>query len=237
MSKLIVTTSWDDGSKLDLKLAELLEKRGIRGTFYIPKTFLDTPLERDDLRVLDKLHEVGAHTLNHVDLTKVSLLQAKEEIEEIKAYLEDILGHKIDMFCYPDGKFNENIKKMVKASEFIAARTCELGGLGLPRDPYQWHVTLLASNRSPFMAWQIWWKAHLWKLEALSDWENRAKLLFDQAFEKGGIYHLYGHSMEFERNRSWEKLTRVLDYISKREEVQYLTNGKIFQLLGNEIEG
>ena len=120
MSKLIVTTSWDDGTKLDLKLAELLNKYGIRGTFYISKTQSDNPLEGDDLRALDKVHEVGAHTLNHVDLTKVSLLQAKEEIEGIKAYLEDILGHKIHMFCYPYGKYNENIKKMVKASGFIA---------------------------------------------------------------------------------------------------------------------
>lgn len=105
MSKLIVTTSWDDGSKLDLKLAELLEKYGVKGTFYIPKAHLDDPLGRDDLRVLDKVHEVGAHTLNHVDLTKASLLQAKEEIGGIKAYLEDILGHTIYMFCYPYGKY------------------------------------------------------------------------------------------------------------------------------------
>ena len=237
MSKLIATTSWDDGTKLDLKLAELLNKYGIRGTFYITKTYLDNPLGKDDLRTLDEVHEVSAHTLNHVDLTKVSLSQAKEEIEGIKAYLEDILGHKIHMLCYPYGKYNENIKEMVRASGFIGARTCEPGGLVFPRDPYQWHITLFASNDSPFMAWQIWWKAHLWKFEALFDWESRAKLLFDLALEKGGIYHIYGHSAEFERNNSWDKLERVLDYISKREGAQYLTNGKIFQLARNEIGG
>ena len=31
----IVTTSWDDGNKLDLKLAALLDKYGLVGTFYI----------------------------------------------------------------------------------------------------------------------------------------------------------------------------------------------------------
>lgn len=31
--QIIVTTSWDDGHKLDLKLAKLLEKHEIRGTF------------------------------------------------------------------------------------------------------------------------------------------------------------------------------------------------------------
>ena len=35
MKKTIVTTSWDDGHKLDLKLAALLKKYNIKGTFYI----------------------------------------------------------------------------------------------------------------------------------------------------------------------------------------------------------
>ena len=230
MSKLIVTTSWDDGTKLDLKLVELLNKYGIRGTFYIPKVYLDNPLERDDLRTLDKVHEVGAHTVNHVDLTKVSSLQAKEEIEGIKAYLEDILGHKIHMFCYPCGKYNEDVKKMVKDSGFIAARTCDPGGFNLPEDSYQWHITLYASNGSPLMALKIWRKFHLWNVRALLDWESRAKLLFDLALE-GGIYHLYGHSAEFERNNEWDKLDRVLNYISNREGAKYMTNREVISNL------
>jgi hypothetical protein len=32
---IYVTTSWDDGHKLDMKLAVLLKKYGIKGTFYI----------------------------------------------------------------------------------------------------------------------------------------------------------------------------------------------------------
>ena len=227
--KLIVTTSWDDGSKLDLKLAELLNKYSLKGTFYIPKTYLDNTLERDDLRALAKVHEVGAHTLNHVDLTKVPLLQAEEEIAGIKAYLEDMLGHKIYMFCYPYGKYNENIKKIVKASGFIAARTCEPGAFNFPKHPYQWHITLFASNGSPLMTLRTWWKSRLWKVSSLLDWENRAKLLFDLALEKGGIYHIWGHSQAFVVKNEWTKLERVFSYISRREGAQYITNGEIFK--------
>ena len=32
----IVTTSWDDGDRSDMKLAELLSERAISGTLYIP---------------------------------------------------------------------------------------------------------------------------------------------------------------------------------------------------------
>ena len=93
--KLIITTSWDDGSVLDLKLAELLEKYSIKGTFNIPKAYLDNPLQQKDIEDIDRKFEIGAHTLTHADLTAISLTEARKEIEGSKAYLEDLLGHSI----------------------------------------------------------------------------------------------------------------------------------------------
>lgn len=237
MSKLIITTSWDDGTISDLKLAELLDKHGIEGTFYISRSSTHNLLQQEDIAAIDKKFEIGAHTMNHPDLTRVSSSQVGKEIKGSKTYLEDLLGHPISMFCYPYGKYNDDLREMVKSHGFSGARTCEPGGLSLPRDPYRWHITLFASNDSPLMALKIYWKFRLWKISGLLDWESRAKLLFDLALEKGGVYHIYGHSEEFERNNNWDMLERVLDYISKREGTQYLTNGRIFQLLRNEITG
>ncbi len=233
-NSLIVTTSWDDGTITDLKLAELLEKYGITGTFYVSKS-IDSPLQDRDIVAIDKKFEIGSHTLSHPDLTKVSLSEAKKEIGSSKTYLEDLLGHPVFMFCYPYGRYNDRLKEIVKEHGFIGARTCEPGGLSLPQDPYQWHITLFASNGSPRIALRICRKARLWKIEALFDWESRAKILFDLALKEGGIYHLYGHSIKFERSNSWDKLERVLEYLSKREKVQYLTNSQIFQRLQNEV--
>ncbi len=36
MNKVYFTTSWDDGSIYDMRLAELLLKYGLKATFYIP---------------------------------------------------------------------------------------------------------------------------------------------------------------------------------------------------------
>lgn len=225
----IVTTSWDDGTITDLKLAELLEKYGIKGTFYIPK-FIDNPLQRKDIVAIDKKFEIGAHSVSQPDLTTVSLIEAKAQIEDSKQYLEDLLGHSVPMFCYPYGRYNETIKKMVKDSGFIAARTCDPRGFNLPQDPYQWHITLHASNRSPFMALTIWQRFRLWKINTLFDWESRAKLLFDLALKKGGVYHIYGHSAEFEQNNEWDKLEGVLNYVSSREGVRYMANREVIRL-------
>lgn len=223
MSKLVVTTSWDDGAVTDLKLAELLEKYDIKGTFYIPQSYMDNPLQKNDIVVLDKKFEVGAHTLTHVDLTTIALEEAEKEIEGSKAYLEDLLGHDIVMFCYPKGRYNENIKKLVRSSGFIAARTCVHGSFSPPEDPYEWQISLHASNGSPLMSLKIWRKSGI-SIRSLLDWEIRAKMLFDLALEKGGIYHIWGHSWELERKHEWPKLERVLNYLSTREGVQYMTN-------------
>ena len=227
-NNLIVTTSWDDGTVTDLKLAGLLQKYGIRGTIYISRIPSEKLLDEQEIKELDNSVELGAHTMSHPDLTSVSLSEAKREIEDSKKYVEQLLGHSIFMFCYPYGRYNEGVKKIVKGCGFIGARTCDPRGFNLPEDPYQWHITLTASNSSPFMALKIWWRFRLWNPRSLLDWESRAKSLFDLALEEGGIYHIYGHSSEHETNNDWGKLERVLDYISNRESVQYMTNGEIF---------
>lgn len=81
----------------------------------------------------------------------VPISEAKRQIEGSKKYLEDLLGHNVPMFCYPKGRYNETIKKIVRNSGFIAARTCDPRDFNLPQDPYEWHITLFASNQSPLI--------------------------------------------------------------------------------------
>lgn len=225
--KQIVTTSWDDGSIFDLKVAELLNKYGVKGTFYIPKSLFAHPLEKHDILALDKHFEVGAHTLNHIDLTKVPLSEAKKEIKGSKAYLEDLLGHSVPMFCYPFGGYNQDIKRIVKDSGFVAARTVKRGSLNLPFDPYEWQVTSYLARGSPYVVLNGWQKISL-SIKGLLDWEIRAKLLFDRFLKYGGVYHIWGHSLGFETELQWDKFEGILSYISNKKGVCYLTNGEIF---------
>src|SRR4030042_185491 len=112
--RLIVTTSWDDGTITDIRLAGLLEKYGIRGTFYIAESWPPNPLSKKDIIALDIRFEIGAHSMTQPDLTKISQAEARREIEDSKTYLEDLLGHKVSMFCYPRGKYNEYVKRMTR---------------------------------------------------------------------------------------------------------------------------
>lgn len=221
-----MTTSWDDGGKEDLRLSELLAEYGIRGTFYIPKTHQKAePLREEEILAVAEKHEIGAHTLDHVDLTGIPAEQAQAEIAGSKAYLEDILGKSVRMFCYPYGRYNARTKEIVASCGFAGARTLRYTKLGTVTDPYEFGVTLHASNSSPRTTLRIW-RAYGTSLRSLLDWENRAKALFQLALAEGGVWHLWGHSWEINRAHEWDKLERVLDCVSKRDGVRYATNSE-----------
>ena len=234
MARLIVTTSWDDGSILDLKLGELLTKYGIKGTFYIPRfSKRITPMQKIDLVELSAKHEIGAHTLNHAHLTLIPPSEAKTEIEGSKSYLEDITGKKINMFCYPFGEFNGDTKQIIKAAGFIGARTVRFNGLKNIPDPYEFGITTAASNHQSDESGEIAKYSQAVSIKSLSDWEVKAKILFDLALEEGGIWHLWGHSWEIGDRNDWDKLERVLNYISHRPGVIYTSNGETLDIVSS----
>jgi peptidoglycan/xylan/chitin deacetylase (PgdA/CDA1 family) len=232
MTSFFVTTSWDDGHKMDLRLAKMLQKYGASGTFYVsPLTHVkhrENRLTEAEIEELDVHHEVGAHTLNHVRLDSISINEAEAEIEGSKLYLERLLGHEIAMFSYPWGRYNRKIKEIVKNNGFSGARTCNGGSFALPTDPYELQTTLHASNGSPLLALEM--AVRFKTRRILLNWESRAKLLFDLFLREGGIFHLWGHSWEIDRKNDWGKLERVLQYISGRNGIEYRTNGEILEL-------
>ena len=228
--KLVVTTSWDDGSVSDLKLHRLLDKYSLKSTFYITKSYqhIERGLTADEIIELSQKHEIGAHTLTHPDLDKIDPKRAEDEILGSKEYLENLLGIEIKMFCYPRGKFNDEIIKIVEKAGFIGARTCKHGNFNKPNDACKWHITLHASNGSPLTTLKICTSNHL-SVKSLIDWGVRAKKLFDIALETGGVYHLWGHSSEIETKNEWDKLEEVFSYISNRDGVRYITNRNVFE--------
>src|SRR3989338_2072761 len=105
--KFIITTSWDDGDALDVKLAQLLDRYNVKGTFYITRKYRETRLSENDIRDLSSRHEIGAHTLTHPNLRALSREAKKGEIQGSKEWLEQIIGKNVEMFCYPFGFYDK----------------------------------------------------------------------------------------------------------------------------------
>ena len=161
-------------------------------------------------------------------LDKLDIKIAHREIYESKRYLENVLNKKIEMFCYPRGRYNREIIELVEEIGFLAARTAIPNKFELPMNRYEWGVSLFLSNGSPLLSSKMCISNKL-SLKSFFDWEKRAKELFDIILKKGGIYHIYGHSSEIEKNKEWDKLESLFKYISNHQDVDYLSNGDIFK--------
>lgn len=185
--------SVDDGSRLDFKLIGLLKKYNLPCTFYLP---INCELTQEEIKEISKDYEIGGHTVTHQILTETSLEEARHQIEQCKLYLEVMIGKKITKFCYPRGRYNDEIKKMVKDAGFTEARTTKILETDIPKDPFEHHTTIHAFQNPKYGDW-LWYKA--------------AIDIFDR---KPKYYHLWLHSDEVNRNDDWDNLEKVFRYIS-----------------------
>ena len=61
----LITTSWDDGHPLDLRVAEMLHRSNLQGTFYVPLTADAETMSPGQIRELSASFELGAYPPSH----------------------------------------------------------------------------------------------------------------------------------------------------------------------------
>ncbi len=231
MKKVIVTTSWDDGHVLDLRVAALLTKYGIKGTFYIaPDNVEFSPrdlLDPAQIQHISETFEIGAHTMIHHPLPELSDIEARREITRSKAYLENLTRRQLKSFCYPHGDYTQKHVAMVREAGFTYARTVHRHSFSADRS-LEAQTSIHTYNHFSDL-WKIARFAHFnpAKTIAYFQWDNLAIAMFDRVLERGGIFHLWGHSWEIDVHHDWEKLERVLQYIAGRTQVTYVHNGEL----------
>jgi peptidoglycan/xylan/chitin deacetylase (PgdA/CDA1 family) len=113
-----VAVTFDDCYRDNLFAARVLAEHNLPAAFFVPTSFVGTdrafPWDRglpsmpnltwDDVREMAKLgHEIGSHTVTHPNLGVVSYAEARREIFESKAILEERLGLPVRWFAYPFG--------------------------------------------------------------------------------------------------------------------------------------
>jgi peptidoglycan/xylan/chitin deacetylase (PgdA/CDA1 family) len=133
-----LSISFDDGYRDNRTIAApILAERGLPATFFIATGFVGTdrvpPWDRDlgiksewmnwaEVTELKEMgFELGAHTVNHVDLGQVQGAEAREEISESRTRLESETGAEVRAFSYPFGgvqHFTEENRELVKELGF-----------------------------------------------------------------------------------------------------------------------
>jgi peptidoglycan-N-acetylglucosamine deacetylase len=240
-SEAYLTTSWDDGHPLDLRVADLLAKHGLSGTFYVPRRAENQTMSVPQIRELSAGFEIGSHTLSHTVLTDVDGQRAWLEIAGSRSWLQDSTGAACTMFCPPRGKFGSRDIGLVRDAGFIGLRTVELlshrpprmfGGISImPTTCQAFPHSAAAYLRNALQRRRL---TGLWQFVRQGgsrEWTTVARRYLHRAVTAGGVFHLWGHSWELQETEQWQRLEHVLrtmhDVIN--DGAQILTNGQLCQ--------
>lgn len=202
-----LTMSFDDGKLADIRLAELFKQYGIKATFHYNSGNIgkETYVTADDIKKIAEYHEVSCHGQTHAFLDKIPSTFAVTEILEDKKSLENITGGLVRGMSYPYGTYTKDVLKLLPMLGIEYSRTiANTNSCYIPDDFLEWHPTCHQSHDIV----KMWNK--------LMKFNKHIRLLY-----------IWGHSYEFDRDNSWDRMEEFCKMAGGCQEVWYATNIEI----------
>ena len=115
-SKPILLT-FDDGYKDVYDNAyPILKKYNVKATIFLISKTIGTPdyLSLQDISEMNSIISFQSHSVSHPDLRELDIDKLEYEIRVSKETIQGIVNNNVIAFCYPSGKFNENIIDITK---------------------------------------------------------------------------------------------------------------------------
>ncbi len=121
--------TFDDGGSSSLAIADLLERRGGIGHFFIPTDFVGTQGFVDAAAIRDlakRGHVIGSHSCSH-PLTMANLAEAdlRREWRDSVAVLSDILGTAVTCGAIPAGNYARRVAEAAERAGLALLYTSE----------------------------------------------------------------------------------------------------------------
>lgn len=221
-----LTLSYDDGVEQDIKLVEILNKYGIKGTFNLNSGLYSkegTVFKKGEIhrRMTEKQatktfmnsgHEVAVHSLTHPLLDQLPDNLIVHEIIKDRENLERQFGTIVRGMAYPYGTMNERVISALKLCGIVYARTViSTSDFKLPTDWMRLNPT--CHHKSP----------ELMKL--------LKKFVEDEVNREPYLFYLWGHSYEFEADNNWHVMEEFARFAGNREDIWYATNIEIYEYI------
>lgn len=206
-----LTMSYDDGVKFDVRLSEIFDAHGIRGTFHMNSNYsmdgADGWHMTAEQTQLAKRHELSLHMHTHPFPTQIPLSHVADEILDNKRILEPIAGYPMRGMSYPFGDFSDDVVGMLRGLGIEYSRTTRATGrFDVPQDFLLWDPTCHHNGIGDL-------------------WE---RFLNDRyAALKPRLFYLWGHSFEFDREDNWHVIEDFCAKAGGRDDIWYATNIEI----------
>lgn len=239
MKDFMFCTSWDDGNAADLRVAEMLDGFGLKGSFFIPMRFEKRTLTDHQITDLSENHEIGSHSTTHPDLTKLSGNALADELSYPLVTLSTLSRRSVRSLAYPFGAYNLEVAETARKVGYSWARTTYASllspfsiGTGAC-DPMMMHPTdhLFHQSFSPmYAAKQL---LRLPKTDLLR--RGGIEALVSLVEERGRFLHLWGHSWAIEGNKQWERLKAVFELIAKNTSAKPVTFAELVERTTGQV--
>ncbi len=220
--KKALTFSYDDGVKSDLRLMDIFDRHGLKGTFNLNSGLYGRGSRLDEQTVrenyLGRAHEIAVHGYKHLTLSALPTPALCDEILSDRKGLEALTGHPVTGMAYAYGDYDARVMEMLRACGISYARTVTTTEkFLLPEDFLAWDPTCHHKN------------ARLMELaKKFAEDERLAKS------DHPWLFYVWGHSYEFDEahDNNWHVIEEFAEYISGREDIWYATNGEICDYVG-----
>jgi peptidoglycan/xylan/chitin deacetylase (PgdA/CDA1 family) len=122
----IVSLTFDDGQASHYSTLSMMRAHGMQGTYYINSGLVGSSFyymtwpEIHDLA--NSGQEIGGHTLNHTDLSSVSLSAAQREVCDDRANLLNEGFSPVTSFAYPYAGANATAEQAVQSCGYTSGR-------------------------------------------------------------------------------------------------------------------
>lgn len=223
-----LTFSYDDGVEQDIRLMEIFNRHGLKGTFNIngnnlqeeERTYAPGQIHRCLARKralevysgeMGQNHEIAIHGYTHPFLDRVPRNIATYEVMKDREQLEAIFGRIIRGCAYPMGTYSDMTVEVLHDCGIAYARTAvSTGNFAVPTDWLRMPATCHHNNEclfqlaETFVGEQPNYRATPW------------------------LFNVWGHAYEFEANDNWDRIETFCDKVSGRDDVWYATNIEIY---------
>lgn len=218
----VLTLSYDDGVVQDIRLIDILNKHGLKGTFninsgsYLPEDEVREKFygrlklsEARDLYI-NSGHEVACHALSHPFLNKLDTAEIIYEITEDRKNIENQFGEITRGMAYPYGAYNDCVVDILEKCNIAYARTVKSTyNFDFPENWLTFHPT-----------------CH-------HNYENLEELITKfvetpNRHKRAEMFCLWGHSYEFDRRDNWDVIEKFAEYAGGHGHIWYATNIEIY---------
>ena len=208
------TTSWDDGSPSDTRVADLLHSFGLLGTFYAstgPEGARS--ISDSDLRRIARDHELGNHGRTHTPFLSLSSTDIEDEVRWGDRELSRF-GSPGKIVAPPKGKMDARVVRTlrelgyhVRSAPVLATRSRRATWFepSLQFYPHTWSaITRNMARRRllPAAPLLLTWARG-------GDFRQRTLDLVRVAAERLPCVHVWGHSWEIDQLDLWDALEDV----------------------------